>query len=162
MGTPDYISPEQFLSAGRADARSDIYSLGCMWYELLCGHPPFAKVSGGAKMLAHQFDAPPDIRLLVPEVPETVSVILHKMLAKEAGERQQSCAQLLDELSHINASVTANPSRSHHIQMTGAYPVTPPSQSDALTPTETFISGATRYATRFAGAYARHRVACAG
>src|SRR5262249_36760277 len=65
MGTADYCSPEQFLDSRTADARSDLYGLGCTLFRLLAGTPPFGKhshPSPTAKRLAHLNEPAPDVR----------------------------------------------------------------------------------------------------
>ena len=62
VGTVDYMSPEQARDSGNADIRSDIYSLGCTWYHLLTGEPPFSKGSLAERIYQHVEAEPPDVR----------------------------------------------------------------------------------------------------
>src|SRR5437867_3318679 len=68
-GTPDFMAPEQAHGRPTADTRSDLYSLGCTFYYLLTGQPPFPGGTWSEKLLRHQFDAPPPVTKLRPEVP---------------------------------------------------------------------------------------------
>src|SRR6202011_1826417 len=69
MGTPDYIAPEQARESHTVDIRADLYSLGCTFFYLLTGSVPFPKGSLIQKLARHQFDAPPAVESLRPEVP---------------------------------------------------------------------------------------------
>jgi serine/threonine protein kinase len=69
LGTPDYMAPEQAVDAVRADVRADIYSLGCTFYHLLAGRPPFPEGTSFQKLLAHQQRPPDSITGLRPDVP---------------------------------------------------------------------------------------------
>src|SRR5258708_30369956 len=62
VGTIDYMSPEQARDSGNADVRSDIYSLGCTWYHLLTGEPPFSKGGLAERIYQHIEAEPPDVR----------------------------------------------------------------------------------------------------
>ncbi len=73
LGTFDYISPEQARDPRNADIRSDIYSLGCTVFFMLCGQPPFPQGTVLQKLLQHQGDEPPDIREFRPELPVELS-----------------------------------------------------------------------------------------
>jgi serine/threonine-protein kinase len=87
IGTPAYMSPEQAGGAAEIDGRSDIYSLGCVLYEMLGGVPPFTGPTPQSVM-AKQVVAPlPSLRSQRPEVPEPVESVLSKALAKEPGDR---------------------------------------------------------------------------
>lgn len=98
VGTIDYISPEQAHDANKADIRSDIYSLGCTFYHMLSGDPPFPKGSLPERLMAHLKIEPPDICKLNPGVPRTFAFILQKMLAKKPKDRFQTPRELVKVL----------------------------------------------------------------
>jgi tetratricopeptide (TPR) repeat protein/tRNA A-37 threonylcarbamoyl transferase component Bud32 len=90
VGTPTYISPEQAAGDPDVDARSDIYSLGCMAYELLSGHPPFGDRTPQRMLVAHLTEKPTPISELRPDVPPTLASLVMRMLEKEPSARPQS------------------------------------------------------------------------
>ncbi len=98
LGTFDYISPEQARDPRIADVRSDIYSLGCTLFFMLTGQPPFPEGTVLQKLLQHQGDEPPDVRRLRPDVPEEVSRVMRKMMAKDPRHRYASSAELAADL----------------------------------------------------------------
>ena len=81
-------------SGGAADARSDIYALGCTLYHLLAGRPPFTDSSTLLKLVAHREEAPPPVRALRPDVPEKLSAVLGGMMAKAPVDRFQTAAEV--------------------------------------------------------------------
>ena len=89
MGTPDYMAPEQALDFHGVDTRADIYSLGCTFYYLLTGQPPFSGGTLAQKLLGHQQVEPPAVQGLRADVPASVAAVLRKMLAKEPAHRFQ-------------------------------------------------------------------------
>lgn len=99
LGTFDYISPEQARDPRAADVRSDIYSLGCTLYYFLTGQPPFPDGTAMQKLLRHQGDEPPDVRLFRPDLDPAVSVLMGKMLAKRPSQRHQTPAELIADLA---------------------------------------------------------------
>ena len=86
VGTPAYMSPEQ-VSGDAIDARSDVYSLGCVLYEMLAGLPPFVGVTVQRIMAQHVVDPPPRVRNASPSVPELIERIILKALAKSPEDR---------------------------------------------------------------------------
>ncbi len=106
MGTGPYMPPEQFKSARTVDHRSDVYSLGCVFFELLGGRPPFIGTTLFEHMRAHAFEPPPPLRSLVPDVPEALGDIVGRMLAKEREQRFQSMVELR---AHLEAVRTGRP-----------------------------------------------------
>jgi len=99
VGTVDYMAPEQASNSKAADARSDIYSLGCTWFHLLTGRPPYPEGSVTNKIAAHISSPIPDPRLIQSQIPEAVVAVIHRMLAKKKEQRYQTPAELLEDLN---------------------------------------------------------------
>ncbi|GGR83206.1 hypothetical protein Snoj_41140 [Streptomyces nojiriensis] len=97
IGTPAYMSPEQARGDRRIDGRSDLYSLGCMLYELLAGRPPFTG-SGLSVLSQHLTGEPAPIRDLRPAVPEELERLVLELLAKEPAARPDDAQQVIDRL----------------------------------------------------------------
>lgn len=93
LGTPIYISPEQ--AAGQAEPRSDLYSLGAVLYEALTGQPPFSG-NPGSLLIKHATVIPTSPSLLNPDIPEAVSKVILKTLAKNPTERYTSALELIN------------------------------------------------------------------
>lgn len=104
MGTVDYMAPEQALNTKTADARADIYSLGCSLFYLLTGRATFGGDSLMAKLLAHREQPIPALRVIRPEVPESVEEVFCKMLAKKTEDRYQSMTEVIADLEHCGAA----------------------------------------------------------
>ena len=99
MGTVDYIAPEQILDSHNVDLRADLYSLGCTFYSLLAGEPPFGGPSYSSaylKMKAHENTAPPYIPRA--DIPSGVLTVLDKLLRKQPAERYASAADVASAL----------------------------------------------------------------
>jgi eukaryotic-like serine/threonine-protein kinase len=93
VGTPAYMSPEQAGGEGPLDGRSDIYSLGCVLYEMLGGEPPFTGVTPQAVMIQQVVAPLPPLPLRRPDVPAPVWRALERALAKEPAERYATPAE---------------------------------------------------------------------
>ncbi|MBL8814945.1 MAG: alpha/beta fold hydrolase [Planctomyces sp.] len=98
QGTLWYMSPEQ-LRGGPVDARSDLFSLGCVIYEMLAGRPPFARSTGADSIAAVLHELPPDLRAEFPEVPVNLSQIVRRLLAGNPADRYQSAQEVLQDVS---------------------------------------------------------------
>ena len=105
LGTPDYMSPEQCHSSKSIDIRSDIYSLGCTLYCLLCGRPPFADESHrsvATKLTAHISEPPtPLAKLLTEALPTQLVAIVSRMLEKDPAARFQTPAELCTAITPL-------------------------------------------------------------
>jgi serine/threonine-protein kinase len=99
QGTPDYMAPEQALDFHAADARADVYSLGCTFFFLLRGQPPFPGGTPLQKLLKHQQSPPPAIEQMRPGLPTAVTGVLRKMLAKQPADRYQTPQEVADALA---------------------------------------------------------------
>ena len=104
MGTPDYMSPEQCLGAGGDfDGRVDVYALGCVIYQMLCGRPPFAGAGSGEVIAKHIYESPPPPRTHAYQISEALESLILTCLAKDPNERFGSMDALVgafDNLSH--------------------------------------------------------------
>jgi WD40 repeat protein/tRNA A-37 threonylcarbamoyl transferase component Bud32 len=109
LGTPDYIAPEQAMDSRSADIRSDLYSLGATFYQLLTGQTPFGGSSVTERLLRHQLDPVPDPSALRPEVPAEVSAVVQKLLAKRPDDRYQTPADLAAALATLLSKPDAPP-----------------------------------------------------
>ncbi len=108
VGTPNYISPEVCLGQ-KVDARSDIFSLGIVFYEMLAGKTPFQANSPIELMSAVVKADIPDITFVNPEVDNTVKQILSKMLSKDRAHRYQSCEDIVKDLdAYLRGQQTAS------------------------------------------------------
>ena len=101
LGTFDYISPEQARDPRDTDVRSDLYSLGCTFYYMLTGMPPFPEGTVLQKLLSHSSEAPPDPRDLRRELPEELGAITMKLMAKLPSQRYQRPNELTAELMKL-------------------------------------------------------------
>jgi eukaryotic-like serine/threonine-protein kinase len=98
VGTPHYISPEQARGVQALDGRADIYSLGATLFHLLTGRPPYAGNDSIEVMRQHVSAPIPDAAAVRADVPERVSRIVQRMMAKEPAQRYTDCAELIADL----------------------------------------------------------------
>ncbi|HEU5183009.1 MAG TPA: protein kinase [Gemmatimonadaceae bacterium] len=94
LGTPAYMAPEQAAGDPNIDHRADLYSLGCVAYELLGGHPPFHGRPPQRLLAAHLTEAPRPIQELRPEAPASLADLVMRLLAKEPDERPSSAREV--------------------------------------------------------------------
>jgi serine/threonine-protein kinase len=92
LGSMDYMAPEQ-IRGEQVGAATDIYALGCVMYECMCGRPPFAEVQGMRILWAHLQDPPPDPRGVRADIPERFSQTLLVALEKDAAKRPQTAGE---------------------------------------------------------------------
>lgn len=97
IGTPEYMSPEQLLG-DPVDARADIYSLGCILYQMLTGEAAFAAESREQMIRRRLHEAPPHVRDKIPDLPRRLDTLIVHMLARSPGDRLASAAEARDAL----------------------------------------------------------------
>ena len=107
IGTPQYMSPEQCSQETEIDARSDIYSLGVILYEMLVGHVPFSGDSPTKVMMMHLQDPVPSILDERTDVPAAVARVVARAMAKVRDNRYQNVAELVEDLV-IASGMTLN------------------------------------------------------
>lgn len=98
LGTADYLAPEQALDSHTVDARADIYGLGCTFYFLLTGHPPFADGTLAQRLMSHQTKEPPAVESERTDAPADLTAILRKMMAKKVEDRYASSEEVAQAL----------------------------------------------------------------
>jgi serine/threonine protein kinase/WD40 repeat protein len=99
MGTPDYMAPEQALDFRQVDIRADLYSLGCTFYYLLTGRPPFDEYPLMRKMMMHQTGTVRPVWELRSTIPLEIDAVVQKLLAKKPQDRYQNPGELVDALN---------------------------------------------------------------
>jgi serine/threonine-protein kinase len=109
LGTPDYIAPEQARNSHTVDIRADLYSLGCTFYYVLLGWPPFPGGASIEKLVRHQTETPKAVEQIRPEVPAVVGGIIRKLLAKRPEERYQSPGEVAAALATVSGLPRATP-----------------------------------------------------
>jgi serine/threonine-protein kinase len=98
MGTPAYMAPEQCRGAGDVDARADLYALGCILYEMVCGAPPFTGEGPGEVMAGHLLLEPPPPRTLAPALSPAVEDVIVRLLAKQPRDRFATADEVIAAL----------------------------------------------------------------
>lgn len=109
IGTPDFIAPEQAVDASKADIRSDLYSLGCTFYFLLTGRPPFPEGSPAEKLAKHQLEAPKPLESIRRGVPYEVLAVVQRLMEKHPRSRYQTPQELVEALSQVQALLASGP-----------------------------------------------------
>jgi eukaryotic-like serine/threonine-protein kinase len=104
MGTPTYMAPEQARAARAIDHRADLYSLGCILYEMLVGEPPFVAIGAGELIALHMFETPEPPRARVAAISPRLEQVVLRLLAKEPDERFHTAAALVAALDERRES----------------------------------------------------------
>jgi serine/threonine-protein kinase len=107
FGTPEYISPEQALGQTDLDSRSDIYSLGATFYQMLTGEPPFKGATPREIVDKRLTQYPPHPKQLNPALSDQVCQVLDKMLQRDRNYRYQNGTELIEDLEYIQRSRAA-------------------------------------------------------
>jgi serine/threonine-protein kinase len=109
VGTPAYMAPEQGAGSGEPDARSDIYSLGCVLYEMLAGHPPFTGSTAQEVLSRHALDPVPSLRAARAAVPEALERAVARALAKQPLDRFPRTGDFVAELANSGVAAVSTP-----------------------------------------------------
>jgi eukaryotic-like serine/threonine-protein kinase len=137
LGTAPYMSPEQAMGQ-RADARSDIYSLGCVLYEMLTGKPPFMGEVAAAVLHQHVRVAAKPPSVLNPAVPPALDALVMQMLAKSPDDRPQTAAEVRDRLAAFETATEATrplpPAPAPPMEIVARPPPPPPAPAPAPAP----------------------------
>jgi TolB-like protein len=99
LGTPAYMSPEQAAADPRLDARTDVYALGCVLYEMLAGQPPFTGATAQAIMARHAMEPVPSLRMVRGTIPPALEAAIVKAAAKVPADRFTTAGELARALS---------------------------------------------------------------
>jgi hypothetical protein len=111
FGTPFYMAPEQARDAANVDARADIYSLGCTFYALLTGRPPFTGRTVVEVLSKHAATPITPPEKIVPRIAGPLSNIVQRMMAKKPDERYPSMAAVINDLEEYLGVATSGPFR---------------------------------------------------
>ncbi|NOJ78342.1 protein kinase [Myxococcus xanthus] len=153
LGTHEYMSPEQCRDARYIDARADLYALGVMFFELLCGRPPFVG-EAAAVLQGHVSRRPPAMRTLAPwPVPAAVETLVQRLLAKVPEDRGDSARALAAELRElqgagdavgtqaVSGALAENPRRATEAPRTNTGPSTVPTPDTSRATREVAVLG---------------------
>jgi tetratricopeptide (TPR) repeat protein/tRNA A-37 threonylcarbamoyl transferase component Bud32 len=102
LGTPAYMAPEQAAADPHVDHRADLYAVGAMAYEMLCGHPPFTGMTPQAMLAAHVTQAPQPVSGHRPAVPQALNALVMRCLEKKPADRVQRADELLTQLQAMS------------------------------------------------------------
>ncbi len=99
VGTSHYMSPEQVQAVPNIDHRTDLYSVGCLLYESLAGHPPFRHPNEVVVLQMHLNDPAPDVRTVRPDAPEALAAAIAKAMLKDRKARWQTAVEMAEALA---------------------------------------------------------------
>ena len=148
MGTPQYMSPEQCRGIAREiDHRTDIYALGVILYEMVCGAPPFVSEGGGDILIMHVHNPPDPPRTRNADIPEAMEAVILRALAKNPDQRFASMIDFREALRPTDVQSAATVGMGGHAQLALAptidatSPLAAAKQAAALDPIEQAASG---------------------
>jgi serine/threonine-protein kinase len=150
VGTPQYMSPEQALGEQNIDGRADIYSMGCVLYEMLSGGPAFEGPTAQAVLSKNITEDPPPLNTKLPDVPVVLERVVKRAMAKDPADRYQNANELADALILVDMNVLTEGVR-------GAMQVPPVSvapRKSAVSPTQVAVISGVSTAAALAAAYA--------
>jgi serine/threonine-protein kinase len=110
IGTPNYLAPEQ-ARAEPIDGRADLYAVGCLLYELACGHPPFVAPAALAVVQAHLRDEPPPLQAQRAGISRRFAEVIHRALRKRPEERFRSADEMREALGESGEPTGMRPLR---------------------------------------------------
>jgi len=116
IGTPDYMAPEQWL--GTTDARTDIYALGVVFYEMVTGRRPYVADTPAAVLLKHMQEPLPRPRNFIPSLPDRIEQVIFKAMAKAPEDRYQDMGAFATALEQV-ASMPSEPASAEIAQSVG-------------------------------------------
>ena len=146
IGTAAYMAPEQ--AAGRPiDARTDLYSLGVVLYEMLTGRVPFDSDTPMAVLTKHVYEAPPPPRTLNPNLPPALEAMLLRALAKDPAARYQSAGEMAEDVERVAAQFERPrpPSQVHGLYRAGVEAFQRGQWDEAVTQFERLVAFAPDY-----------------
>ena len=111
LGTPDYISPEQAMSAKHADIRSDIFGLGCTLFQMLTGEVPFPGDNVMEKLMGRLTTVPPSVSALRAEAHSDLDELVASMLRSNANDRPQTPVEVAEELERLTLKIRRHEAR---------------------------------------------------
>lgn len=114
VGTPAYMSPEQASGDSHVDHRSDIYSLGCVLFEMLVGEPPFTGPNARVVFARQLAERPPSVQVARPDVPNGLAQTVGRMLSKDPVDRHPTIDIVLEELEQPDTAFSRPVRRSRH------------------------------------------------
>ena len=136
VGTALYMPPEQ-IRGERVDERSDIYAIGVVIFEMICGQPPFQAESPMAVLMKHLSDPVPDLNRLRPDCPADLKLVVEQAMDKDRDQRYQSAAEMSDALEQALAAKKAPVQASGAMAAAVPPPAAQATAGDVATPPQT-------------------------